>query len=98
LGHLERLRWCLVSSCYPTFVSLAGQAGVRGQGGGESRFRHSVSKEADPFPLLLRSAMGLVGGGIWHGVKGARNSPRVSPTSFLYASVFFEGPAHARRL
>lgn len=22
-------------------------------------------------------AMGAIGGGIWHGVKGARNSPRV---------------------
>jgi hypothetical protein len=23
-------------------------------------------------------AMGAIGGGIWHGIKGARNSPRVS--------------------
>ena len=24
-------------------------------------------------------AMGAIGGGIWHGIKGARNSPRVCP-------------------
>ena len=26
-------------------------------------------------------AMGAIGGGIWHGIKGARNSPRVRPTN-----------------
>jgi hypothetical protein len=26
-------------------------------------------------------AMGAIGGGIWHGIKGARNSPRVSECS-----------------
>jgi hypothetical protein len=26
-------------------------------------------------------AMGAIGGGIWHGIKGARNSPRVSYSS-----------------
>ena len=25
-------------------------------------------------------AMGTIGGGIWHGIKGARNSPRVRYT------------------
>ena len=24
-------------------------------------------------------SMGAIGGGIWHGIKGARNSPKVSP-------------------
>jgi hypothetical protein len=29
-------------------------------------------------------AMGAVGGGIWHGIKGARNSPRVRyPPPFI---------------
>jgi hypothetical protein len=29
-------------------------------------------------------AMGAVGGGIWHGIKGARNSPRVRcPSLFV---------------
>ena len=28
-------------------------------------------------------AMGAVGGGIWHGIKGARNSPRVCYPPFL---------------
>jgi len=27
-------------------------------------------------------SMGAVGGGIWYGIKGARNSPRVSMASF----------------
>ena len=32
-------------------------------------------------------AMGAVGGGIWHGIKGARNSPRVCYFPFLYFSL-----------
>ena len=28
-------------------------------------------------------SMGAVGGGIWHGIKGARNSPRVSRLAFV---------------
>ena len=28
-------------------------------------------------------AMGAVGGGIWHGIKGARNSPRVRAPTLL---------------
>lgn len=28
-------------------------------------------------------AMGAVGGGIWHGIKGARNSPRVFYSLYL---------------
>jgi hypothetical protein len=31
-------------------------------------------------------AMGAIGGGIWHGIKGARNSPRVY---LLSSAVFF---------
>ena len=32
-------------------------------------------------------AMGAVGGGIWHGIKGARNSPRVCrPHLFVLAT------------
>lgn len=31
-------------------------------------------------------AMGAIGGGIWHGIKGARNSPRVSTRSPLMVS------------
>jgi len=35
-------------------------------------------------------AMGAIGGGIWHGVKGARNSPRVghSPQSNMPGDLF----------
>lgn len=44
--------------------------------------------------------MGAIGGGIWHGIKGARNSPRVCPPPpiFLEAAMrrfFF--PDHNRR-
>jgi hypothetical protein len=40
----------------------------------------------DPCPYVILNdfggafAMGAVGGSIWHGIKGARNSPRVSGT------------------
>lgn len=32
-------------------------------------------------------AMGAVGGGIWHGIKGARNSPRVRNPSVYSVTV-----------
>jgi len=35
-------------------------------------------------------AMGAIGGGIWHGIKGARNSPRVSGQWLL--SMFVASP------
>lgn len=28
-------------------------------------------------------AMGAIGGGIWHGIKGARNSPKVRPLTIF---------------
>ncbi|CAE6431310.1 unnamed protein product, partial [Rhizoctonia solani] len=51
-----------------------------------------VDHSRDPCPyMILHEAgagfvMGAVGGGIWHGIKGARNAPR---------GLRFEGVAHA---
>jgi mitochondrial import inner membrane translocase subunit TIM17 len=43
--------------------------------------------------------MGAIGGGIWHGVKGARNSPRVSSHIVPVVRVFEpEGFAQGERL
>ena len=46
----------------------------------------SICIDRSPYVILNdfggAFAMGTIGGGIWHGIKGARNSPRVrSPTA-----------------
>lgn len=44
--------------------------------------------------------MGAIGGGIWHGVKGARNSPRVgaSERAAVISEHFINAFAHSRRV
>lgn len=55
-------------------------------------FAFNRDHSRDPCPWVVLNdfggafAMGAIGGTVWHGVKGMRNSPRVSPTSDLSSS------------
>lgn len=48
---------------------------------GPSSYKFNCNPKHSPWVILNdfggAFAMGAVGGGIWHGIKGARNSPRV---------------------
>lgn len=51
--------------------------------------------DRDPCPYVILNdfggafAMGTIGGTLWHGIKGARNAPRVSANHTLLALPLF---------